>query len=280
MIAPAKLGLAVASLVTGYLLMKPKSASAAQGASGANIPGSAGSAPSDARPTNASTVALPSVPGLATGSSIPPVELVTRIANTMATGNPDKFDELATQLQSEGWTAQANDLRNAANQLRTIKKSSPQTGTTTSTPAASQPTQVKLPELGLPPLSSIPQIDLSKLPVDVKLPPVATSAGGKDLAAKVALNVHTTKAGQENKTLVKQFQQSEGLAKVDGKYGSSTALAIAKYGIVPDKPRYWGTSAGGYNSVVADKQQYRTALLAIAKTDPVRAEEWAKAAKV
>lgn len=273
MIAPAKLGLAVASLVTGYFLMKPKSAGAAQGASGASVPGSA---PSDARPTNTSATpgASPSVPGLATGSLIPPVDVVSRIATTMATGDPAKFDALADQLQTEGWTAQANDLRNAANQLRSMK-ATPKAPTT---PAA---TSARLPDLGLPPLVSVPQVDLSKLPVDVKLPPSGTSLlAGKDLAAKVALNVHTTKAGQENKAQIVTFQKAEGLKKVDGKYGSETALAISKYGIVPDKPRHWGTTEGGYNSVVADKQQYRTKLLAIAKTDPVRAEEWARAAKV
>ena len=112
----------------------------------------------------------------------------------------------------------------------------------------------------------------------------STSVVGKILASKVALNVHTTKAGREDANLIRQFQTNEDLknskGQYDGMYGVATALRVADYGIVPDKPRHWGTAAGGMPSVTADKKKWTTAMLNFAKADPTRAEEWAAAGKV
>jgi hypothetical protein len=270
-----------AGLALTFVLGKSKTASAAEPAKPEGKPGD-----------------------MPTGSTIPPVAIITRIANVMATGDPDQMDKLATQLQSEGWPAQATDLRAAAAKLRGLKDVLAKAGNpqqqnpNVATGGAAIPPDVlaavnatiakgdvgalqvladslraRYPTLADKITSIITQLKAKP----AQLPP---NAAGKTLAAKVALNVHTTKAGQEDKPLMKTFQTNEKLKKVDGLWGSETALAVAKYGIVPDKPRHWGTSAGGYNSVLADKQSYRTALLAIAKTDPVRAEEWAAAAKV
>lgn len=105
------------------------------------------------------------------------------------------------------------------------------------------------------------------------------SAASKSLAAKFALMLQTTKAGKEDKSVVKLFQTDNGL-KADGFYGRQTAVMLArKYGIVPPRPPVsWGTAAGGYKSVAPDKQLYRQAMLDLAKTDAARADEWTMAA--
>jgi hypothetical protein len=92
------------------------------------------------------------------------------------------------------------------------------------------------------------------------------------LAAKVALNLHSTAPGRENRDLLKQFQKQEGLL-VDGYYGPKSAIAFIKYGIVPETPRSWPKQ-----DAATAKAAYAALLRAQASADPTRAEEWNRAA--
>lgn len=117
-------------------------------------------------------------------------------------------------------------------------------------------------------------------PVTTTTPP---ANAGKALAADLAKALRAGKKGtaSEPKALVQAFQRQENLAKKDGSYGYETALALAdRYAIVPTKPMYWGEKGGAYDLVAKQKQAYSAHLLALAATDPQRADEWKSAAKV
>jgi hypothetical protein len=76
----------------------------------------------------------------------------------------------------------------------------------------------------------------------------------------------------------KAFQLAEGLSRVDGSYGSETALCLAeRFGIVPPRPLYWGKKGGDYKTLQADKAQYNARITKLAQADKTRASEWAQA---
>jgi hypothetical protein len=106
------------------------------------------------------------------------------------------------------------------------------------------------------------------------------------LAGKVAAAMRTAKKNAasglpEPKSaadLVKQFQAAEKLARVDGAYGSETALSLAeRYGIVPPAPLSWGKKGGNYKTLTDDKKLYKARLAKLQADDLPRKEEWQRA---
>jgi peptidoglycan hydrolase-like protein with peptidoglycan-binding domain len=93
-------------------------------------------------------------------------------------------------------------------------------------------------------------------------------------AQAMAADLRNTSRYKENQALVKAFQKQEAL-NPDGKYGPLTALALARFAIVPPRPRYWAAK-----TVQVDKKSYTAKMLAYAKDDPARAAEWTAASKV
>jgi peptidoglycan hydrolase-like protein with peptidoglycan-binding domain len=81
--------------------------------------------------------------------------------------------------------------------------------------------------------------------------------------------------GEEDRALVKQFQAMNPGLNPTGLYGPGTAEALItqRTGHIPPTPRYWPKNASK-----ADRAEYRALLLAQAKLDPQRAEEWEQAA--
>lgn len=94
-------------------------------------------------------------------------------------------------------------------------------------------------------------------------------------AARLANMLFLARPNAEDRDLVYQWQQAEGI-KPTGLYGPGTAIALAeRYGIVPPQPRYWTKSGTG-----KVKAAYSLRLRAQGKRDPARAEEWDAAAAV
>lgn len=97
----------------------------------------------------------------------------------------------------------------------------------------------------------------------------------KALAARVSLMLFGAPPGQEDRTMIQNFQAQEGL-KASGFYGPATAEALAMtYGIVPPKPRFWSKK-----HQAKAKANYRAMLKTLGSQDPQRVEEWKQAADV
>jgi peptidoglycan hydrolase-like protein with peptidoglycan-binding domain len=103
-------------------------------------------------------------------------------------------------------------------------------------------------------------------------PPLVDVSADQSLAAQLALHLHTSIPGSEDRDLVEQFQRALGLNPT-GAYGPGTARALMRYGLLPPKPFYWPSQQSQ-----REKANYRQALLREAARDPVRAREWTAAA--
>lgn len=230
-------------------------------------------------------------PGELPGSRGVPAELMTRVMGALASGDPDTMRAVADELRREGYPQQAADLEAAADQIEAARAAGEEDPTVVvpgDGTAAPQPTwdSIPLPGGGAIPIptawqDALPDAWQTDVPGEVTIPTdyVPPGAGAPELAGRVAANVATNTRETYDRDLVRAFQQAEGL-KVDGKYGLRTGLAIERYDIVPPKPLYWGTAAGGYQSVVDQKSEWRTRMLARAMTDEAREDEWTAAAQV
>lgn len=98
-------------------------------------------------------------------------------------------------------------------------------------------------------------------------------AAERVLAAQVAHNLFFSPPEGEDRELVAQFQQLNGL-NVTGAYGPATAEALIAFGFVPPRVRYW-PSKGSTHA----KAKYRSVLQAQARRDKPRAAEWNSAAR-
>jgi hypothetical protein len=219
-------------------------------------------------------------------------ERISGIIQTIETGNIEAIKMLANGLRREGYEKEADDLDAAAKKLEQAAKEAKQSATTAAEPEPK--ITVKTP--GIAKTTTTPKSQLEQAAEKVLeqataiLPKPAAAATGptsseRTLAGQVALSLRNAKKGSEDKALVRRFQAQEGIVNSqgvnDGLYGTSTGLVLAdKYDIVPPKPLYWGTKAGGYASLLSDKSSWRSAMMAHAKADPQRAEEWARAAAV
>jgi peptidoglycan hydrolase-like protein with peptidoglycan-binding domain len=103
-------------------------------------------------------------------------------------------------------------------------------------------------------------------------PPLVDVSHDRSLAARLALHLHCSIPGGEDRGLVESFQRLLGLNPT-GAYGPGTARALMRYGLVPAKPYYWPSQASQ-----REKSNYRQALLREAARDPQRAPEWSAAA--
>lgn len=224
---------------------------------------------------------------------------VELILSTVAKGNVETIRQLAKLLRAQGHKREADDLDAAANDLETAASEAAKTSSTT-TPAKPTP-KVKIVAKTPGVVKDAPQFtptDAASVDAAIehavakatKAAAEAAAAAGpseseRQLAGQVAFSLMNAKKGSEDKALVARFQTQEGIRNsqglADGYYGKSTGLVLSeKYDIVPPKPLYWGTKAGGWNSVVLDKSAWKSAMLSHAKTDAPRAEEWARAAAV
>lgn len=201
-------------------------------------------------------------PTLPTPSAQPTAAQAEEIAATIATRDPAKIRALAGRYAAAGNTEAANSLNAAANAIESTNAGAP------------------APKI----------VDGGVVPSTTTSPKVAEppTYDGKLLAGKVAIAMRTATKDKNGKTapasaveLVRMFQVAEKLSRLDGSYGSETALAVAeRYGIVPPKPLYWGAKGGNYKTLVADKTTYKTRLAKLAANDPQRSDEWAKAMAV
>jgi hypothetical protein len=223
----------------------------------------------------------------------------------IATGDPARMRKTAEELRKGGYASQATELEQVASVLESVP-------TTVAMPSMPTPT-VAVPSMPIPKAPSVSVPAPAATPVSVTIPtftpaalptlattpatqvlpqvvvtapaptpaPSASAANRAAFAGRTALMLQSSKKGTEDEGTVMAYQQQENLRKQDGKYGSETGLSFANtYDIVPPKPFYWGTKAGGYSSYVADKKQYKAALLRKAAADPQRSEEWTRAAAV
>lgn len=212
----------------------------------------------------------------------------TAVKKAIATGSASTMRTVAKKLRDLGATQAAVSLETAATAIEARQLAD--LAAATSAPAAAAPAPVT-------PASVIPAVvdavtkatkatptRATPVAVSTSTAPVSTGptkAERAALAGQVALAMKGAKKGKENKAIVTAYQKQEKLPKKDGLYGSTVALSLADtFGIVPPKPLYWGTKAGGYASYVQDKKDYKAALLTKAARDPTRSEEWTRAANV
>jgi hypothetical protein len=189
-----------------------------------------------------------------------PPTLVNAMVQAIASRDPGVMRAVAVKLESLGYPLPAADLRKTADEVEAENQMS-------RTQAALMPTAPVVSVGPSPTVSSTGAIT----PVPAVSPGTPASAA-QVLAAKVALNLHSTAAGRENRDLLKQFQKQEGLV-VDGYYGPKSAIAFIKYGIVPETPRQWPKA-----DAATAKAAYASVLRSQAAADPTRAEEWTRAA--
>lgn len=214
----------------------------------------------------------------------------TKIAEALSQGNVDRLMQIANEMQAAGLVTEAEALRSTALTLQslgalvkpTLAGSASPGQPTTAGPSVPVGAPVVAPSQSIPspPIAPPPPVVLPPVvvPSSVPLPPGSsiTSEQQKrfNTAQVMAVDLRNTSRYRENTNLVKAFQAQEGLA-VDGKYGPKSALAVAEYGIVPPRPRYWTSK-----TMKANKAEYSAAMLVYAKNDPARAADWTAASKV
>lgn len=119
-----------------------------------------------------------------------------------------------------------------------------------------------------------PAMPMPASPLPGVVPPMAPAPidARTAMASRVLHNLTITSPGHEDKSLVAAFQAQEGL-RPSGYYQPSTAIALAKCGIVPPPPRYW-PSTGRKKA----KHAYARELKRFGAKDVQRREEWERAA--
>ncbi len=253
---------------------------------------------------------LPEIPPI-TSPGQPPVtpgepgapspELLGRIVQALQSGDVQLMRALAAELRKLGFEQQARDLEAAADQRarelakkKKKKRRSPGLPRIPAPPHVPSPKPIPLPELPpvvIPAPAPPPRPRKPPQPPAVVIPgpspivigppvqppkkrvPIITDPR-KLLAVQLHKHLLSHPKGTEDRSLVKAFQQQEGL-KPSGFYGPGTGKAFIKYAIVPVKPYFWPKSGQA-----ASKANYRQNLLFQAKQDPARADEWIAAAMV
>lgn len=210
-------------------------------------------------------------PVIRTGGGVdPPKSVLDRIVAAVQSRDPAKMRALADELEHEGWTIQATDLRQAADIAAFLNA-----------------TGLTMP--GQKPPATNGQQTSSQVQGDLRAPgrpqawsPIPGLIGAMDpdpdidvqrlLAQRLVREMEKEK-GTENREVVTAFQIANKL-KGSGNYTPGTAIVLAeRYGLVPPCP-YWPT-----NGRVKSKANYKARLLAIAQRDPQRAEEFERAAQ-
>lgn len=226
------------------------------------------------------TATAPRLPGKAS-----PLDFQGRIADALSRGDADALLRIASDMQAAGLIAEAEALRVSATNLRALgamvtpatpgkPPSSP--GLPSIAPSTAIPNPpAPFPSLGFPTNVQMPPL---VMPSAIPLPAGSNMSAADELrlavAQGMAMNLRNTSRYQEDKQLVKAFQAQEKLV-VDGLYGPKSALALARHGIVPPRPRYWTTK-----TMKTDKVDYAAAMLRFALVDPARAADWTAASKV
>lgn len=243
----------------------------------------------------------------------PTADLQQMVANAIASGDPAKMRQVATQLRAAGNTTGAQALEVHAKTVETtnaaiasgvqmaqqVLQGTPITPTPAPQPPATPALPAPAPTPTVQPVSWTPSVPVS-MPPDFALPtatptvarptvqlpaPAATGPvwpvtdpAKVAVAQKMVQNLVATKPYKENTSLVKAFQAQERLSPVDGLYGAGTATTLGqRYGIIPPKPFYWSKTA---SKVPAQKAQYQADMLALAAKDPARAPMWQAAGNV
>jgi len=237
--------------------------------------------------------AKPPAPGPGTspvptpGEPVPSAQVLAQIAAALASADPVQLKATAADLDRQGFKTQATQLRQLAAEIEKAMAQAPlKPPATPGTVPAGVPAAVAAAatSIGIPQApgagGGVVQVQLPAIPAPPPLPMTPQVDPARTLAANVNLEIASSTKGRENKGLVSQYQIQENargkaVGKVDGLYGPKTALTIATdFGIIPSKPVYWPVNP------TPAKQAYKKALLDIARQDPQRAEEWARAANV
>lgn len=178
-----------------------------------------------------------------------PAELVQRMVNALASGNPAAMRALASELRALGYIHEAEQLEAKATEIERQQ-------------AQSQPR---------PPMPKPPATPAAKPPAKPAAATPAPAAGGPVQDGKQLLAARLVREfakGQAPAATIKAFQLQEGLT-ADGIYGPKTATALIKYGFVPPTPVSWPKA-----NAEAAKTAYIALLAAQSQRDPVRFEEW------
>jgi murein L,D-transpeptidase YcbB/YkuD len=208
-----------------------------------------------------------------------------RIAEALSRGDVNALMGIANEMQAAGLVTEAESLRASALTLQSLGALAKPAGGAATSPGlpavpVGAPVVAPTPAIPSPPVAPPPAIVLPPVVVPSATPlPAGSSVTAEQqrrfgVAQSAAMNLRNTSRYHEDKNLVKAFQAQEGL-KTDGLYGPKSALAIADYGIVPPRPRYWTSK-----TMKADKAEYAKALLVYAQNDPSRAADWTAASKV
>lgn len=234
----------------------------------------------------------PNFPKASSGSTTA-TSVDARVAAALATNNPATIRALAKELEKTHPQVAA-DLRKAADELdaklaasQAAAKVPPPVApkpapTPAPTPAKTKPPKVVEPAPVMPPAPKI--VEPPTAGVEIEPPAVHRERG-------LILAKHLTgkKKGQEDKSLVEQYQRSynrqvagrgEGTGlNPDGKYGYATARSLGELDLVPPKPLYWG-AGGSYAALQQEQKDWKAWCNANAAKDAARKPEWLAAAKI
>jgi hypothetical protein len=202
------------------------------------------------------------------------VDFQARIGAALSAGDADGLMAIANEMQAAGLTSEAEALRTVALNLKQMGALS---GAGVKVPPVSPGQPVVTPSQSLPnpPLVVVPPVvSPSSVPLPAGVSVSSDEARRLQVAQAMAVDLRNTSRYKENQSLVRRFQEQEGLV-VDGKYGPKSALALASLGIIPPRPRYWTRK-----TVQADKKAYAAEMLSRAATDLPRQADWTAASKV
>lgn len=203
------------------------------------------------------------------------IDFQGRIADALAAGNADTLMAIANDMQAAGLVAEAEALRTVALNLKNLGALGG-AGTRPATTSPGQPVVAPSSALPNPPLVVLPPIiSPSSVPLPAGVPVSSAQTQRLQVAQVMAVDLRNSSRYKENQVLVRRFQEQEGNLVVDGKYGPKSALALARLGVIPPRPRYWSRK-----TVQVDKQQYAAEMMSRAATDTARQADWTAASKV
>lgn len=225
-----------------------------------------------------------------TKSKSDPRTIEQRVADALATEEPAVMMRVADALDAEGFHDAATSLRaEAARQkagaplpadpkppIETAPPSPPRAppGPSTAPPRTAPPRRTggtrTTPPRTAPPAPSGGNV--TTLPEIVITPEDPRRTAAQNLTQHLQALGGLSGRTHENKTLVTDYQQSEGLAKPDGLYGPATSFSILeRHGIIPVAPYYWSKATWKQQ-----KATYVAGVRKIATGDPQRAGEYEK----
>ena len=190
-----------------------------------------------------------------------PARIVNAVAAAIKSGDPTVMRSVAGTIRTEGFSAQAASLEDAATELANAISSTP----------AAKPGKALAPMKGKGGVNPAPRADSAS----------ARQQAGKLAQLLSSMTIAEARSSAGVQAAVKDYellerQRGHYVGNIDGLYGPKAALTLASdHGIVPPHPLFWPKK-----DPKGAKAVYQAQLARFASADPQRLEEWNQAAHV